>query len=464
MTYPAAYRKAARAYAGRSGTRATTRLSTGGAGSGGFRPPANDNRPWPKLRPANDNNPRLDAIAKATARKFALQAAQDTFRFAMGPYRALSLANHYLEGVGLVQDFVNDLVHLPYRPKPAALWNGWNGTVCPQPFTRFSTSATLSCAYTNSVIDLTPVGEVYQGSGNWWYSRAWYKYYIINYIAGNIQFLRRYRLKWEFSKWVTNPADLTPEGLSFLYPATIPVFTPGVAPAPAPQVYPEVWPDTLPIHNPQPVPVPVPFPLIPTLPAISPMPQGRQVGNTEPSGNPLTDEWPTPNPQPTPRPDPNPRKDPPDTKDRINRKKWGNHWTGRAWGAVNLFFETQEWIDIAYKALDDKAKRSCGRAWNSAQKAACVFANFDSLDEEKFIRGVIANQIEDYIIGLEGRIKKKIAQQRFGATDHWAFKEIERQMKKKYGDDYTNLPTRDISKEAQKWADKVIDLMKQGHL
>lgn len=458
MGYPVAYRRGSSS-ATSAGTRPGGRLSSSPGGSGGgFRPPANDNRPWPKLRPANDNNKRLARVARNTALRTALaQGLVDTAKQAMLPYRVWKAAKKYQEGLVLVEEFVDSILPTSYRAKPQFMWNGWNGTVCPRGLTLFSTSGTLSCGYVNSVIG-PQTGPWYRGSGQWIYSRAWNKSYRYVWANGQLQFFREYRLKWEFSKWVTNP-NPGPAEFPFWFPSELPIPSPSPAPQPSPQPQPETWPEFQP--RPMPRPIAPPYPLIPHLPSHQ-WPQGREVGNEAPNRMPETEGHPYPDPSPQPETNPNP--EPPNREVKRQRKSWGNSWTGRAWGAVNLWFEGNEWVDIAYASLDKKAKRSCGRAWNVAQKAACVAMNWNSIDEETLFRNIVKNQIEDFIIGLQGRAMKAGGQARYGPTDHWAFKEIERQMKKKYGDDYTNLPTRDISREAQKWADKVIDAMKEGIL
>lgn len=75
---------------------------------------------------------------------------------------------------------------------------------------------------------------------------------------------------------------------------------------------------------------------------------------------------------------------------------------GRALGTIT---EGYDLVDVAYNSLGKK----CWGANDIASKAKCVAKNFHTMDWDKFARGFVENQIEDYLYGKLGRISAKAA-------------------------------------------------------
>lgn len=88
----------------------------------------------------------------------------------------------------------------------------------------------------------------------------------------------------------------------------------------------------------------------------------------------------------------------------------GRAWYGRLTNGVT---EGLDLLDITYDALDKK----CG-AKTPQDKLACILKNYKSLNGERFIAGLVENQIEDYAWGRLGQISGKAARKAGRSTGY----------------------------------------------
>lgn len=96
----------------------------------------------------------------------------------------------------------------------------------------------------------------------------------------------------------------------------------------------------------------------------------------------------------------------PDLPVKMRDKKFAIAFNSRAaYGRfVNGVTEMVDVVDIAYKSLGKK----CG-AKTPQGKLACIHANWNTMNWDKFILGLVENQIEDYAWGRLGQVSAKAA-------------------------------------------------------
>ena len=205
-----------------------------------------------------------------------------------------------------------------------------------------------------------------------------------------------------------------------------PLPTTGLAPSPSP--HPDWWASidagSMPVSEWLPAPKPVPWDLVPYQ-APTPFSEGNESGPVKsPTKSPKTDTispgktiryvWePGPvsgqtpgqgRPQPRPKPE---RREPP--KHGEKEKKWiASRSIKPLLDIVGQFSEYMDIVDAAYKAIP---KQYRGGAWfdreekrwknkdDFAQRLGIVWAHADKIDVDKFIRNLINNHIQDYVIG-----------------------------------------------------------------
>lgn len=248
---------------------------------------------------------------------------------------------------------------------------------------------------------------------------------------------------WE--QWTTYDGGFQPERM------TVPV----EQPVPVPVLpWPAVDPWYIPIVQPVPPPLPIPWPLLPgrsparqppgpverpergpirELPPVEPLPppSPEVLPVPDPGMPPVPVPTPVPTPVPSPgavvevepgsppvlQPEPPHKWRPPSGKEK--ERKRGLKPLDFAWfkWAASAITESSDLIKAVYDALPVKERRfyaSRRGKWmdkdiTPQDRLARIYANYDKLDMAKVVQNVIANQIEDYIIGrMSGKVSKKM--------------------------------------------------------
>jgi len=196
----------------------------------------------------------------------------------------------------------------------------------------------------------------------------------------------------EFIWWSPTP------GVSLPVPAPI---GPGPSPSPNPTPFPRP-PSPTPYPNPSPVTGQPPPP-----PPAYAVPAPASGWRVERDGRVRKDR---PTKQQHNRTRPRPR-------EKERKMRWGKV-AGMLWQAVGHATEAMDMLDVMYKAIPCQLKLEAGlmgRNINAFDKAAFVAAHLDDMDANEFGRGLLKNQFEDFLYGMQGSQDKRMYQMMYNA-------------------------------------------------